>query len=463
MMKKILEQKGLLSSAVNTKKVILLFLILFTFTLSESQVVINEVQETGSVELKNLGSTTVDISNYWLCDFPSYRRLNNLNLVSGSLNIPAGGLVVVDNFNFIDSADGELGLYTTNSFGSAAALEDYIEWGSSGHGRSGVAVAAGIWTSGAFIPAFAPNLSLQYTGTGNSPASYYEASETLGSENTGPCMANAGNITINNTGLNNTTTVASDGLSAVICVDNQPDFIDVTVGSGSVGTNFGYIITDAASNVILALPSSGPFDLNGAGIGTCEIWYVRYESDFGGNIVGNNLSNLTGCFDLSNPVQVIREAADGGTVAIDLTATGNPNNTTSFNGTNEAVICIDSQPDPLVITHSNPLATNLSYRYVITNEDSSVILAISASATIDLNGAGVGTCKIWGWSYRGMADNGTSFIGGTLAALQAADCSDISDNSVTVIREAADGGTVAIDVANTDLAGGTTTIMVFLL
>jgi len=84
------------------------------------------------------------------------------------------------------------------------------------------------------------------------------------------------------------------------------------------------------------------------------------------------------------------------------------------------VICVDSQADPLVIVHSNPGAENLSYRYVITNEDASEILAISPSATIDLNGAGPGTCQIWGWSYRGMADNGASFIGGPLSDLDAA-------------------------------------------
>ncbi|MCD2261062.1 hypothetical protein, partial [Psychroserpens luteolus] len=94
--------------------------------------------------------------------------------------------------------------------------------------------------------------------------------------------------------------------------------------------------------------------------------------------------------------------------------------------------------------------------YVITNEDASVILAISPSATIDLNGAGVGTCQIWGWSYRGMADNGASFIGGPLADLDAAECSDISDNAVNVIREAADGGTVAIDLAATGNPNNTT-------
>ncbi len=458
-MKKVLKKWPTIS-ATHFNKVVFLFFFLFAVSFSQAQIVINEVKENGSVELKNLGATTIDVSTYWLCDFPSYRQLNNgsITVESGNLNMTPGAILEISGFNFIDSVDGELGLYSTNSFGSSSAIVDYIQWGSGNHGRANVAVGAGVWSSATdFIPAFGESLSLQYDGTGDSPSDYFEDTDTLGSDNNIViCNAHAADITIDNTNLNNTTTVAANGLSAVICVDNQDDFINVNIGSDSVGTNSGFIITDVATNEILGLPSSGPFNLNGAGTGICEIWYVRYENDFSGNIVGNSLSDLTGCFDLSNPVQVIREAADGGTVAIDLAATGNPNNTTSFNGDTEAVICVDSQADPLVIIHENPGAENLSYRYVITNEDASVILAISPSATIDLNGAGVGTCQIWGWSYRGMADNGASFIGGPLADLDAAECSDISDNAVNVIREAADGGTVAIDLAATGNPNNTT-------
>ena len=56
--------------------------------------------------------------------------------------------------------------------------------------------------------------------------------------------------------------------------------------------------------------------------------------------------------------------------------------------------------------------------------------------TIDLEGVFAGTCQIWGWSYRGMADNGASFIGGPIADLNVAECSDISENAVTIVRAA---------------------------
>ena len=263
------------------------------------------------------------------------------------------------------------------------------------------------------------------------------------------CVADAAAIEITGSGDTETS----------ICVDGNPDPIDVTLVGVGVGTNNGWVITDNTTGTILALPPGPPFNLDGAGPGVCDIWYLRYEPGLTGLTVGQNVSDLAGCFDLSNPIEVIREEADGGTVEIDITATGNPNNTTSISADGlTAVICVDGRPDPLVVTHVNT-APNLSYRYVITdNSPDSNILAIAGTNEINLDGAGPGTCQIWGWSYRGLADNGASFIGSPLADLQAVDCSDISDNAITVIREAADGGEVRVDLDATGNPNNTTSI-----
>jgi len=67
----------------------------------------------------------------------------------------------------------------------------------------------------------------------------------------------------------------------------------------------------------------------------------------------------------------------------------------------------------LDVIHVNN-SPNLTYQYVITDTDvAQTILAISNSATIDLDGAGVGTCLIWGWNYLGL--NPPNFIGLPLA------------------------------------------------
>ncbi|MEL6637614.1 MAG: hypothetical protein AAFR05_12765, partial [Bacteroidota bacterium] len=381
----------------------------------QAQVVINEIFPNGTVELKNITDSTVNVANYWLCDFPDYQRISNSNLACGTTNLPAGAILTVDDFMTIDPADGEMGLYINGSFNQASSIIDYVEWGSTGHGRASVATAAGIWTNGDFAPAFSMGESLEYDGMGDASTDWGATdSPTVCNENSNApvCDVEGGSIELE-----------IGGTSTSICVDGIGDPLGVTV-SGSSGPIGQWIITDDA-NTILVPSANPPFDFDGAGTGTCLIWYIRYESGLMGNMMGNNLSDLTGCFDLSNPVTVIREEADGGTVSLE-------------GGGNSASICVDGIADPLTIEHQTD-APNLTYNYVIT-DDVNTILAISTSNIIDLDGAGTGVCRVWGWSYRGL--NANDFLNRPLQDLQDADCSDISEDFVEVIREAADGGTV---------------------
>ncbi|RCS26114.1 T9SS C-terminal target domain-containing protein [Polaribacter sp. WD7] len=444
------------------KKAILKCILFFTFfsgLLSlNAQIVISEIKAPGSVELKNIGKETVDVSSYWLCDFPAYSQLSSssINVVNGSLSLAPNAIVEISGFNFISGDDGELGLYSNNSFGSTASIVDYIEWGATGHRRASVAIEAGTWTSENFIPAFDESNSIQYDGVGNTAADYFEAASTLNAEN---CTAVAGDITINTANLSATTSVSDDLKSATICIDQVTDLISVDVASGSVGANRGFIITDRATNRILGLPAAGPFDLSGAGAGVCDIWYVRYDTPFTGNVVGNLLSDLNGCFDLSNPITITRAIPNAGTISLDADATKSANVTTAVEG-NRAIICLD---DPLVaapvhVTKSD-FETNLSYRYVITDSDASnTILGITNTNEIDLTGAGAGTCRIWGWSYRGTPENGAGFVGKPLAELEAVNCSDITDNWVTVVRAEANAGTISLDADATKSANVTTAV-----
>ncbi len=109
-------------------------------------------------------------------------------------------------------------------------------------------------------------------------------------------------VVVNDIALDNGSTATS------ICVDGIPDPLGVVTGDGT-GANSGWIITDNNNNNILAIPPAPPFDLDGAGEGTCLIWYVQYN-DIGGNEVGNTLADLTGCFALSNSIEVVREICD---------------------------------------------------------------------------------------------------------------------------------------------------------
>ena len=394
----------------------LLFFLASTLT---AQVVISEVFSGGSFELRNTGNSSANISSYWICDFPDYRRLDQLTLECGSLDLAPGEEVVLTAPGLHETNDSELGLYTRNSFGDASALASYVEWGSSGHQRSGLAVQRGFWDGNA-APAFNNSQSLEVSGNGTAASDWSVNSSPMACA-TGDGMSDDEQPPACNVegGAISTTDRTS------LCVDGNPDPINVTPSGGS-GSQRGWVITDDQRN-ILALPAAPPFDLDGAGPGICFIYYIAYEPGLTGLATGQNLANLVGCYDLSNRIEVIRQTPDGGTV----TTQGGM---TSFTATAGNVM--------VPVTFSTT-ATALSYWYIITDENDDILAFVNPAMTadpnnvvLDLSAAPPGECHIWGWSYRGEGD---PIPGDNISTLTDGDCEAISTNFITVNREATTG------------------------
>ena len=426
---------------------------------AQSQVVINELQAPNIIELKNIGSTTQDISSYWLCDRPSYIQVNNSTLtIDGDLDLSPGEIVTITGFDVIDGAGGEMGLFSSSSFGSSAAIIDYVIWGApSTSNRETVALDAGIWTSGALASTFSSNQSLQYFGSDNLVSNYSALDATIGLDN---CNPEAGTVSLDAdaTKLANPST-AVDGNTAIICIDSDTAPVAVTKTGQNTSLSYRYVITDD-QNKILNITNTNNIDLTIAGEGTCRIWGWSYRGtpENGADFIDGPLADLeaVNCSDISdNWITVIRVAPEAGTVSLDADATKLANPSTAVDE-NTAIICIDSDTAPVAVTKTGH-QTNLSYRYVIT-DDQNKILNITNTNNIDLTIAGEGTCRIWGWSYRGTPNNGADFIDGPLADLEAVNCSDISDNWITVIRVAPEAGTINIDADATGNPNGTTTI-----
>ncbi|MFK8161394.1 MAG: T9SS type A sorting domain-containing protein, partial [Lewinella sp.] len=131
----------------------------FTF----DNVVINEVTVDGRIEFFNGTDEAVDVSSFWLCNFPAYQQISTMTLECGEFLIQPGEVTVISGFNGFNAVDAELGLYTTNSFGTASALIAYLEWGSTGHRRSSLAVNNGFWSNGQVADAPTGNQSTQLT------------------------------------------------------------------------------------------------------------------------------------------------------------------------------------------------------------------------------------------------------------------------------------------------------------
>lgn len=87
-------------------------------------------------------------------------------------------------------------------------------------------------------------------------------------------------------------------------VDGMADNVSgITTDLNAVGTNRTFVITDD-KGVILGLPGDlsalEGVDFDGAGVGTCLIWYLRYEDDLVGAEMGMNANNLQSYFSISN-------------------------------------------------------------------------------------------------------------------------------------------------------------------
>ena len=115
------------------------------------------------VVITNVGTETGNLGGHWICQRPSYQELPAIDVgpgesvavsLGGNVFLPPPGTLTIEgqlNIGGISASSGEIGLYSSNSFGSADAIVSYVEWGDTGHGRSGTAVEAGLWDDGGFV------------------------------------------------------------------------------------------------------------------------------------------------------------------------------------------------------------------------------------------------------------------------------------------------------------------------
>jgi len=246
-------------------------------------------------------------------------------------------------------------------------------------------------------------------------------------EFTGLCYQVSSNyITVNRSTSIQAAMISTDDPTE-ICIDGVPDPITVDVTGGSGGTT-GFVVTDEEQN-ILALSESNVFDLDPAGPGVCLIWHIVHEDRIEGLAVGNNVSQIRGCFGLSNPITVVRKEAEAGTVS------------TTDGQTDVEVIVGDDLAD--VITFASEGASDATFTYIVT-DSFGIVLAIPEGNEQDFDRAAVGVCHVYGLSYTGVL---TVVVTDNINDVALSDdCYDLSDNRIRVNRVAdgVRGGTVAM-------------------
>ena len=167
----------------------LVFLLNATMLHAQANPVLNEVlydpvgANAGNqlIEIKNIGDATADIGGWWFCNRLSYTQLPT------GVTIPAGGIIVIhvgssgtntstdiflSSMVSLNTSASDISFYFNSTFTSSSSIRDFVQWGSGGNGRESVAVNAGIWTAGDFIPNVAEGHSIEYDGDGNSSSDW---------------------------------------------------------------------------------------------------------------------------------------------------------------------------------------------------------------------------------------------------------------------------------------------------
>ncbi|MEO1253928.1 MAG: hypothetical protein AAFY41_03445, partial [Bacteroidota bacterium] len=160
---------------------------------------------------------------------------------------------------------------------------------------------------------------------------------------------------------------------------------DITVEGGfALENQSSWVVTNEAG-VILGLP--GMFtavDFDGAGEGSCFIWYITYAEGLTGLDVDSNVSGLMGTYELSNSVEVKRNTA--------ASITGGP-----FN------FIVDGMADniPMGAITIDDDGTDLGETGWVVTDDQGAILGLPDSFTgPNFDGAGGGTCFVYYISYE---------------------------------------------------------------
>lgn len=242
-------------------------------------------------------------------------------------------------------------------------------------------------------------------------------------------------ITVKRNGVNAGNIEIEGGATEIeICAgDGNSDAFNVNVTGETEGANFAWVITDDSDDLnILALPEGPAFDLEGAGDGTCLIWRIAFEDGLVGAEVGASATNLTGCFDLSNAITVIRNGVSGGTIS------GGDENSFEFTVGDDSEDKISEN----AITLTDNIGENS--KWLITDEDGKLILGVYDNYTDpDFNGAGEGTCLLWYLSFNGDLQGLQAVEGEDHLVANLAGCFSLS-NAIKIIRTTTSSSKISI-------------------
>lgn len=200
--------------------------------------------------------------------------------------------------------------------------------------------------------------------------------------------------------------------------------------SGNAGVSYDFVLTDE-NNVITSFLSENTIsynDLLAVAESTSRIWGFSYTgnrlAEVGDLVWGLPYSDE--CYAISsNAIFLNSVEVNGGMLS-------------SSEGTDEIFICLnDNVPD--VFGFFNDSNSTGNYTYLITTEDNNLI-STTTNSFLDFTFNPIGICKIWGLSHTGnlTITTGMNILNNNITN----GCEDLSDNSITVVRDYVEGAQV---------------------
>lgn len=470
-------------------KRILFFLAILATTITHAQLKLTYVDPVlKELKVKNFGSPSVDISTYRLCSSFVYKTLNQtgINILAGDFNLSPNEEVY---FSWTDAGNGfttamdDMGIYLpSGSFGSAASMVDFVEWGASGQGRENVAITAGYWAANTFLVGDGP---FEYIGNGN----------VSGVEQWSEVIAGTTPVVINELDCDQTATDAAEfvelygepnapldglvvvffnGSSDVSYLSFDLDGFSLDANGffvlGNVGVNGAQIIFDgntlqngadavavyagnladwptgsvlSANNLIDAMIYSTNDADDLELLATLNPGGVQVDEAAGGNSTAHSSSRVPdggAAFDMST---VVAQGPTPGATNVPACSGGS---LTTVDNMTEVIVCSNLAEQTISFVPSGETGDGL---LVVVADQNDVIVATFAAVDIDFTPYADGLYHIWSVVYTGNLDAATLTAGLSVNAIVSDACSSVSNNAVLVTKldctvPICDGGSISV-------------------
>ncbi len=228
-----------------------------------------------------------------------------------------------------------------------------------------------------------------------------------------------------------TVSLSNGETTKTLCAEDLQNDILTFVAQNNAPTPYAFIITDD-SGLVLQILSGNTATLSISAPGICRGYGVSYTGTLtvavGDNINSTALSD--DCFDVSsNFVRIIKREVDGGLVRLS-------------SGSTSSVVCVSEGVSQAVTFTNNSSAAGSNYTYLITNINN-IIVAIVSGNTFNFTALNTRDLRVWGLSYSGTL---LAKVGDNIAtAALSGECYDLSDNFISITRQAVDGAAVSLE------------------